>query len=114
MLNFILVLYISVAVLGVYLLFKIISSKPPKLLTGIIHGSLGLLGLGLIIGYISFQKGESPVYAFFFLLAAFFFGGGMIATTLSGKRYPKVILMIHVALALTGLVLLLMFGIRNF
>ncbi len=113
MLNFILVLYISVAFLGVYLVIKIFSSEPPKLLTGIIHGSLGLLGLAFLIGYISFQKGESPVYAFFFLLTAFFFGGGMIATTLSGKRYPKIILFIHIAFALTGLYFLFLFGISN-
>lgn len=114
MLYLILILYLTVGLIGVFLLTKVISSKPPKLLTGVIHGSLGLLGLALIIGYISFQKGESPVYGFFFLLTAFFFGGGMIAATLSGKKYPKTILVIHVIMAITGLYLLFSFGISKF
>ncbi|MEZ4823259.1 MAG: hypothetical protein R2942_12960 [Ignavibacteria bacterium] len=113
MLYFILILYFSVAMLGIFLFVKLYSKNPPKLVTGIIHGSLGLLGLALIID-MSFQKGDVPVYGFFFLLIAFFFGGGMIATTLSGKKYPKLILFFHIAFALTGLYLLFTFGISKF
>ncbi|HMQ67874.1 MAG TPA: hypothetical protein PKA90_02065 [Ignavibacteria bacterium] len=113
MLNFILILYFSVAMLGIFLLIRLYSKKPARLVTGIIHGSLGLLGLALFIGYMSFQKGDVPVTGFFFLLFAFFFGGGMIATTLSGKKYPKLILFIHIAFALTGLYLLFTFGLSK-
>lgn len=113
MLLFILILYSVVALLGIFMLSKIISSNTPKLLTGIIHGSLGLAGLAFIIGYISFQSGEVPVYGFLFLLTAFFFGGGMISATLSGKKYPKVILFIHVIMALTGLYLLFSFALNK-
>lgn len=99
--------YIIVAVLGVYLAIRVFSKKTPELLVGIIHGALGLLGLGMLVFYISFRESSEPIYAFLALLMTFFFGAGMLATTMSRKKYPKVIAVVHILFALTGLFLLL-------
>jgi peptidoglycan/LPS O-acetylase OafA/YrhL len=96
-----------------YLFIKLFSKTRSKFVVGVIHGALGLAGLGVIIIYISFQKGDTPIISFLFLLMAFFFGAGMVVTTLSEKKFPKVIAVIHAALAITGIYLLVEFWISR-
>jgi peptidoglycan/LPS O-acetylase OafA/YrhL len=113
MLTVILINYIAAGLIGVYLFTKLFSPNPSKLIVGIIHGAMGLAGLGMFVFYISFQKGESPVIPFLLILVAFFFGAGMLATKLSGKKFPKVIAVIHIAIAVTGIVMLIQFYLSN-
>lgn len=110
MLNFIIVLYSVVAIIGVYLLIKVLSKNSPKLITGIIHGMLGLFGISFLIIFTSFQKGDSPVVTIILFVIAFFIGGGMFVMNAQEKKYPVVIALIHAAIALTGLYFLLRFS----
>lgn len=113
MLILIIIQYIIVALIGVYLLIKLFSKTPSKFTVGVVHGALGLLGLAFIIIFISFSKGDTPVISFLFLLMAFFFGAGMVVTTLSEKKFPRVIAFIHAALALTGIIMLIQFWLNE-
>ncbi|MDZ4710768.1 MAG: hypothetical protein SGI89_00420 [bacterium] len=109
MLTFVVIYYTVVALLGLYLFIKFFSKTRAKLVTGIVHGALGLLGLGILIIYISFQKAETPIESFLLLLMAFFFGAGMFVATLTEKKFPKIILFLHVAFALSGVYFLYKF-----
>ncbi len=109
MLTFIVILYSIVALMGIYLLIRLLSGKPPKLLIGIIHGLLGLFGISFLIIYTSFLEGETPVVSILLFVAAFFFGGGMFVMSVQEKKYPKTIALIHIAIAVTGIVLLVKF-----
>ena len=111
MLTFIVVQYSVVALMGIYLLIRLFSNKPSKLLVGIIHGLLGLFGVSFLIIYTSFKQGDTPVISILLFVVAFFFGGGMFVMSVQEKKFPKVIALIHVAIAVTGIVLLVKFWI---
>ena len=112
MLTFAVTIYFKVALIGIYLFTKLFSKNPPKMLVGIIHGALGLFGIGLLIFYISFSKGDTPVESVLLFLSAFLIGGGMLVTRLSGKKFPKWIPFIHIAVAVTGIYFLVSFWLR--
>ncbi|MDQ3019177.1 MAG: hypothetical protein M3R36_01190 [Bacteroidota bacterium] len=114
MLIFIIILYLVVASIGIYLFSKIFSKTPskissPKIVLGVIHGILGLFGISLLIIYTSFQQGETPYVSILLFVLAFFFGGGMFTMSIQGKKFPKVIAFIHIAIAVTGIYLLVKF-----
>ncbi|MEP7145895.1 MAG: hypothetical protein ABI792_02670 [bacterium] len=109
MLTFIVILYFIVASIGIYLLIKLLSGKTSKLVVGIIHGLLGLFGISFLIIYTSFKQGDTPVISILLFVIAFFFGGGMFVMSVQDKKFPKTIAFIHVAIALTGIVLLIKF-----
>jgi len=112
MLTVLIVLFTIIGLIGVFLLFRILSSKKTNMLVGIIHGSLGLLGMGILIFYISFIKGESPYVSLLIFLVAFFIGCGMLISKLTGKKYPLFIAVIHALTAVTGIYLLYVFWIK--
>ncbi len=95
--------------MGLYLLIKLLSKNPSKLLVGIIHGLLGLFGISFLIIYTSFKQGDSPVASILLFVIAFFFGGGMFVMNAQQKKYPRVITFVHVAIALTGIYFLIRF-----
>ncbi len=108
----IIILYFIVASIGIYLFTKLYSKKPAKLQIGVIHGMLGLFGISLLIIYTSFLPGDTPYISILLFVVAFFFGGGMFTMTAQGKKFPKVIAFIHIAIAVTGIIFLLMFWMR--
>lgn len=112
-LSFIVIYYVIVGTFGIYLLIRLHSQKPVEMMTGIIHGAMGLLGLAFIIMYISFQKNETPIVAFLLLLMAFFFGAGMFVAKLSGRKFPKAVAYVHAAFAISGLIFLVSFWINS-
>ncbi len=112
MLTFCVILYFIVASIGIYLFTKLFSGKPPKMLVGVIHGALGLSGIALLIAYTSFQQGDTPVISILCFVMALFFGGGMISTTMSGKKFPRAIAFIHIAIALTGIFFLIRYWLH--
>ncbi|MEO7357209.1 MAG: hypothetical protein ABIY50_06825 [Ignavibacteria bacterium] len=103
MLTFIVIVYFLTAAIGIYLFIKLFSNTKRKLVIGIIHGSLGLFGLACLLFYISFSKGDSPVESFLLILFALFIGGGMLATDLTGKKFPLWIAIVHIGFAVTGI-----------
>lgn len=109
MLTFIVIVYIFVAAVGVYLFAKLFSKTSPKMIIGIIHGAVGLFGIGCLIFYVSFSKSETPAVSILLFVAALLFGGGMLATTMVKKKFPLWIALIHVALAVTGIYFLISF-----
>lgn len=111
MLTFIVIFYLIVASMGVYLLIKLYSKEPSKLVVGVIHGLLGLFGISFLIIYTSFLKGDTPFIPILLFVAAFFFGGGMFVMNAQGKKYPRVITFVHIAIALTGIYFLIQFWI---
>lgn len=112
MLLFIIILYIAVASIGIYLFTKLLSGKTHKTVIGVVHGILGLFGISLLIIYTSFLPGDTPVNSILLFVLAFFFGGGMFVMSVQGKKYPKVIALIHIAIALTGIYFLVSFWLR--
>jgi hypothetical protein len=106
MLTIIVILYTLVAIGGMYFLYRFLSGNPVKITYGVIHGSVGLVGIALLITYISFTENTSVVPSILLFLAAFLIGGGMIFQRADKKKYPKFVPVIHGAIALTGLVLL--------
>ena len=109
MLTFIIILYLFVASIGLYLLFKLLSNTPPKMAVGVIHGIIGLFGISLLIIYTSFLEGDTPYLSILLFVLAFFFGGGMFAASVTGKKFPKIIAFIHIAIAILGIYLLISF-----
>lgn len=109
MLVFILILYVIVAILGVYLLTKFLTNKPHKTVIGVIHGILGLLGISFLIIYTSFLTEDTPYISILLFVLAFFFGGGMFVMSIQGKKFPKAIAFVHIAIALTGIFFLIKF-----
>lgn len=109
MLIFIIILYLVVASIGIYLFSKQFSKTRPKLLIGIIHGILGLLGISLLIMYTSFLKGDTPYVSILLFVLAFFLGGGMFVMSVQQKKFPKTIAVIHAVVGLTGIFLLIKF-----
>lgn len=109
MLTFIVIIYSIVAIIGLYLFVKLFSKSSPKMIIGIIHGSIGLIGIALLIFYISFAKGDTPYWSVLLFVIAFLFGGGMLATTMVKKKFPKWIAFIHIFIALSGIYLLIEF-----
>jgi len=112
MLTVSIILYTIVGLMGVYLFIRLFSKSETNNLIGIIHGSLGLLGIGFLIFYISFVKGESPYVSILLFVIAVFIGGGMLAAKLTGKRFPLWIAVIHAVTALSGIYLLYAFWIN--
>ncbi|MBK9333711.1 MAG: hypothetical protein IPM96_15225 [Ignavibacteria bacterium] len=112
MLTVTIILYTIVGLMGVYLFIRLFSKSKTNNLIGIIHGSLGLLGVGFLIFYISFVKGESPYISILLFVIAVFIGGGMLAAKLTGKRFPLWIAVIHAVTALSGIYLLYSFWIN--
>ncbi|HAY34864.1 MAG TPA: hypothetical protein PK536_11260 [Ignavibacteria bacterium] len=103
------ILYTIVGLMGIYLFVRLFSKSKTNNLIGIIHGSLGLLGVGLLIFYISFVKGDTPYISILLFIIAVFIGGGMLAAKLTGKRFPLWIAVIHSVIALSGIYLLYSF-----
>lgn len=113
MLSFIIIVYSIVAILGIYLFAKLNSKSSPKMIVGIIHGSIGLIGIALLIFYISFAKGDTPYWSVLLFVITFLIGGGMLATTMVKKKFPKWIAYIHVLIALSGIYILVDFWINK-
>lgn len=109
MLTFIVIVYFIVAAIGIYLLYKFFTNESPKMITGIIHGSIGLFGIACLIFYISFAKGDTPYWSVLLFVIAFLFGSGMLITSMLKKKYPVWILILHVLIAATGIYLLINF-----
>ncbi|HMS63970.1 MAG TPA: hypothetical protein PKD83_01810 [Ignavibacteria bacterium] len=112
MLTFIVIVYLIVAAIGIYLFAKLFTSESPKMVVGIIHGSLGLFGIACLIFYISFAKGDTPYWSVLLFVIALLFGGGMLTTTMVKKKFPKWIAVIHVLFALSGIYLLIKFWLN--
>ena len=106
MLTVTIILYTIVGLMGIFLFVRLFSSKKTDMLVGIIHGSLGLLGIGFLIFYISFIEGESPFMSILLFFVALCIGGGMLAAKLTGKRFPLWIAVLHAVIAIAGLYLL--------
>jgi hypothetical protein len=112
MLIFIIFLYLIVASIGVYLLTKLLTNRSHKTVIGVVHGILGLFGISLLIIYTSFLPEDTPYESILLFVLAFFFGGGMFVMSVQGKKFPKAIAFIHIAIALTGIFFLFKFLFR--
>ncbi|MBS1517689.1 MAG: hypothetical protein JSS91_06350 [Bacteroidetes bacterium] len=111
MLTVIVIFYSIVVLMGLFLFINLFTSKKIDMLVGIVHGSLGLIGIAMLIFYISFISGDSPYLTILLFVTALFFGGGMLAAKLSGKRFPVWIALIHALIAAAGFSLLVQFWI---
>lgn len=109
MLTFLIIFYSLVGLIGLTLLILKLSGKQLKPLAGIIHGAAGLVGIAIMIFYISFGKADSLILTILIFLLTFLIGGGMFSAVLFGKKYPNWILAIHILFGITGLVML--FGV---
>ncbi|MBK7447344.1 MAG: hypothetical protein IPJ45_15275 [Ignavibacteria bacterium] len=112
MLSFTVAVYITVALLGIYLFTKLFSKNPSKFIIGIIHGSLGLFGIACLIFYVSFSGADSPAISILLFVAALFVGGGMLAAKMTKKKFPLWIALIHIAFAATGIYYLIIFWLK--
>lgn len=112
MLVFIIIVYLVVAVVGIYMLSLKLSGKYPKLLTGIIHGALGLFGIACMIFYISFLKEDSPFMSILLFIAALLIGGGILSANLFKKKYPLWLAVVHALTGAAGIYLLIEFWIK--
>lgn len=95
--------YITVALLGIYLLLSVLLKRRVRLLTGIIHGVLGLAGIALLITRVSFSEENANVTAILLFFLAFLVGGGIFSAKVFLQKSGKLALAIHIALALAGL-----------
>ena len=112
MLTILVVFYTIVGIMGIYLFTRLFSLEKTNMLVGIIHGSLGLLGIGILIFYISFVEGESPFMSILLFFIAMCIGGGMLAAKLTGKKFPMWLALIHAIVAISGIYLLYEFWVR--
>jgi len=113
MLIFIVILYVIVASIGLYLFVKLMTGRTHRTVIGVVHGILGLFGISLLIIYISFLQGETPYISILLFVLAFFFGGGMFVMSVQGKKYPKLIAFIHIAIAITGIYYLVTYWLNK-
>ena len=91
MLTVIIILYTIVGLIGIYLFTRLFSSEKTNMLVGIIHGSLGLMGIGFLIFYISFIEGESPFKSILLFFVALFLAFGVHQVFPSARFYSRLL-----------------------
>jgi predicted neutral ceramidase superfamily lipid hydrolase len=106
MLNIITVIYIAVALIGIFMFISILMKKKLSLIVGIIHGVLGLAGIALLIIVSSYASSEGPSEVIIIFFLAFLLGGGIFAAKVFSGKSNIWINVIHAAVALAGIYLL--------
>jgi hypothetical protein len=106
MLNIITVIYIAVALIGIFMFISMLMKKKLSLIVGIIHGVLGLAGIALLIIVSSYASSEGPSEVIIIFFLAFLLGGGIFAAKVFSGKSNIWINVIHAAVALAGIYLL--------
>jgi hypothetical protein len=108
------VLFIFAAIFGVIVLLSILKNhRTPKPIV-VIHGSLG--GVGLLIALTYLAMGNiTPLYltSMGFLLVAITIGFIVFGIDISGMRIPKWLALLHPLLAVTGVIILIVYMIQQ-
>ena len=102
--NLILVLYSLVGIAGVYMLIMRLMKKEVRMLTGILHGFAGLIGIAMLIVLSTYSDRTAPVIPIILFFLAFLIGGGVFSARLFGKGKPGVwVILIHAFIAAAGI-----------
>jgi hypothetical protein len=100
------------ALLGLYLLTFVLRGKETPKAIVFTHGPLAVVGLVLLILYIT-GEGPDPVESLVLFVLAALGGLYMVFRDLTGKPIPKILAVGHGLLAVSGLVLLLIFAFNH-
>lgn len=100
------VLYIIVALAGVYMLVMRLMKKNVNIVLGIIHGFLGLIGIALLIIVSSYGANEAPVEAIMALFITFLIGGGIFSAKVFAGKFSIRAAIIHAIAAIVSILLL--------
>jgi hypothetical protein len=103
MLNFITVLYVIVALMGIFMFSAMLFKKKLSLIVGILHGLLGLAGIAMLIILSSYTSSHGPSEVIILLFLAFLIGGGMFAAKVFAGKSNIWIYLIHAVIALAGI-----------
>jgi hypothetical protein len=98
------------AILGMTLLYYVLSNKETPKGMAITHGVFAATGIVLLIYYITDNPG--PIESLVLFVIAALGGAILFARDISGKKVPKWLAILHGLLAVSGFVFLLLFAFK--
>jgi hypothetical protein len=107
-------LFAFAAVFGLIVLIAILKNQATPKPVVVIHGSLGGVGLLILLTYLAMGN-VTPIYiaSLCVLLLAITVGFTVFGFDISNKRIPKFLAILHPILAIAGVVLLIVYAIRQ-
>lgn len=108
MLITLILIFTLTALLGLTLLYYVLSSKETPKGIALIHGTFAVIGIVLLIVYV-FSSSPSPYISLIFFILAAMGGSLLIYRDITGKGIPKLFALGHGTFALCGLISLLLF-----
>jgi hypothetical protein len=104
-------LFAFAAVFGLIVLIAILKNHPTPKPVVVIHGSLGGIGLLVLLTYLAMGN-ITPLYiaSLSLLLIAITIGFTVFGFDISNKRIPKSLAILHPILAIAGIVLLILYA----
>jgi hypothetical protein len=114
MLIFALVLFLIAAILGLVVLLTILKNRTTPKPVVVIHGIVGGFALLIALTYLALGN-ITPLYltSMGFLLAGITVGFIVFGIDISGSRIPKWLALLHPTLAGTGLIMLLIYVVKQ-
>ncbi|KTD67055.1 MULTISPECIES: hypothetical protein [Legionella] len=106
------VLFLAVALGGLFLLTAILQNRPVNQVVKTLHGVFAALGLIIIIVYmLAFMTGEAFILKVSLIILIIAALGGLTLVSLAkkGKPAPKVVVLIHPIIAIAGLIALIIY-----
>jgi hypothetical protein len=109
------VLFLIGGIFGLVNLIAILQDKPTMPLTVLMHGIFVFIPLLMVITYAATGHGSTLFYVSLgFFIAAALGGFTLLAYDLQKKPIPKAIAIVHPMIAVTGLILLIIFVVEMF
>lgn len=99
--------FVAAAVVGLFAAIEIFTDKTPPWGASLLHGLFGASGLVLLILAVMHGAPNRVFYALVVLLVAALGGFFLVSFHLRGKPHPKIVAIIHPAVALLGVLTLL-------
>jgi hypothetical protein len=100
------------ALMGMYLLAMVLSSKETPKFVAFLHGIFVATALVILIAY-SVNHGPGPIESIVLFIMAAVGGVVLIYRDITGKKIPKWLAVGHGLIAVSGFVLLLLFTFRQ-
>lgn len=105
------ILFVFAAIFGLIVLLSVLKNKTTPKPAVFIHGVLAAAGLVLVALYVIENADNSPLVSLIVFLVAAVGGFIMFGRDMTNKSVPKGLAMIHVGVAVAGLLLLVLFVI---
>ena len=114
MLGVAIMFFVFAAVFGLIVLIAILKNQTTPKPVVVIHGSLGGIGLLILLTYLAIGN-ITPLYiaSLCLLLIAVAIGFTVFGFDISEKRIPKVLAILHPVLAISSVILLIVYAMQQ-